>query len=53
MPAGRHVWLQVARGSVELNGHSLAQGDGAAVSDEKQLMLTGREKAEVLLFDLA
>ncbi|MGE0156345.1 MAG: pirin family protein [Geobacter sp.] len=53
MPAGRHVWLQVARGSVELNGHSLAQGDGAAVSDEHQLMLTGREKAELLLFDLA
>lgn len=53
MPAGRHVWLQVARGSVELNGHPLAQGDGAAVSDEKQLMVAGREKAELLLFDLA
>lgn len=53
MPAGRHVWLQVARGSVEVNGHPLAQGDGAAVSDEKQLMVAGREKVELLLFDLA
>lgn len=53
MPAGRHVWLQVARGSVELNGYPLAQGDGVAVSDEKQLMVAGREKAELLLFDLA
>jgi len=53
VPAGRHAWLQVARGSVEINGHHLEQGDGAAVSDENQLIITGKEKAEVLLFELA
>lgn len=51
--AGRHAWLQVARGVVALNGQELAQGDGAAVSDELSLTITGRESAEILLFDLA
>ena len=50
---GRHGWLQVARGTVELNGKRLAQGDGAAISDEKKLSIKGSENAEVLLFDLA
>jgi redox-sensitive bicupin YhaK (pirin superfamily) len=50
---GRHAWLQVARGAVTLNGRPLQEGDGAAVSDEEALELTGREAAEVLLFDLA
>ena len=49
----RHAWLQIAKGSVELNGKRLKQGDGAAVSDEEQLLLKGTEDAEVLLFDLA
>jgi len=47
-------WLQVARGSVEANGASLQQGDGAALSEENILRLTaGSEGAEVLLFELA
>ena len=49
---GRHAWLQVARGAVELNGERLEQGDGAAVSDEERITITGRGTAEVLLFDL-
>ena len=49
---GRHAWLQVARGAVELNGHALRQGDGAAVSDEQTLTIVGAEPAEILLFDL-
>jgi hypothetical protein len=50
---GRHAWAQVARGAVEINGRLLQQGDGAAVSDEAQLSIAGRETSEVLLFDLA
>jgi quercetin 2,3-dioxygenase len=50
---GRHAWLQVAKGAVELNGQTLNQGDGAAVSEEKQLAIKGNADAEVLLFDLA
>ena len=48
----RKAWLHVARGSVELNGKRLGAGDGAAIADERALLLSGGEKAEVLLFDL-
>ena len=51
--AGRHGWLQVAHGAVELNGQKLSQGDGAAISEETNLTIKGSEDAEVLLFDLA
>ena len=50
---GRHAWLQIAKGAVELNGNSLTQGDGAAISNEQELTVKGRESAEILLFDLA
>jgi len=50
---GRHGWLQVARGAVEVNGKQLGQGDGAAISEEKKVSIKGIENAEVLLFDLA
>ena len=49
----RHAYVQVARGSVKLNGQQLAEGDGAAISAEKTVELTGVKDAEVLLFDLA
>ena len=48
---GRHGWLHVARGSAVVNGIELRAGDGAAISDEKSLMIKG-DGAEVLLFDL-
>jgi redox-sensitive bicupin YhaK (pirin superfamily) len=50
---GRHAWIQVVRGSLDLNGLVLGAGDGAAVSDEARLALRGLEEAEFLLFDLA
>jgi redox-sensitive bicupin YhaK (pirin superfamily) len=49
----RHAYVQVARGSVTLNGAKLTTGDGAAISAEKSVELTGLDTAEVLLFDLA
>ena len=49
----RHAYVQVARGSVALNGEKLETGDGAAISGEQALELRGVDKAEVLLFDLA
>src|SRR5262249_3680962 len=51
--AGRHGWLQVARGAVAANGVELRQGDGAAISGESSLTITGADDSEVLLFDLA
>ena len=53
LPKERYGWLQVAKGSVELNGHKLKQGDGAAIGDEPNLSIKGSEDSEVLLFDLA
>ena len=50
---GRHAWVQVARGAVDLNGQPLAEGDGAAVSNEEALEIKATGNAEVLLFDLA
>src|SRR5215471_7125706 len=48
----RYAWLQVARGSLNVNGHNLTQGDGAAISREKSLKILASEEAELLLFDL-
>jgi len=51
--ATRFVWVQTAKGSVELNGQTLKQGDGAAISGEHQLTIKAGEESELLLFDLA
>ena len=52
--SGRHAWVQVVRGTVTLNGQALSEGDGAAVSDERRLDLTGGGSGgEALVFDLA
>jgi len=51
---GRYAWLQVARGALDVNGTTLAAGDGLAVSAAGLLELkAGAAGAEVLVFDLA
>jgi len=51
---GRLAWVHVANGAVNLNGHDLTAGDGAAISAEATLTLTGMsDETEVLLFDMA
>jgi redox-sensitive bicupin YhaK (pirin superfamily) len=51
---GRYAWVQVARGAVNVNGQDLTAGDGAAVSQERKLEISGKaDGSEVLLFDLA
>lgn len=53
LAAGRHAWIQVVKGSLEINGEFLNQGDGAAISDEKLLGINALEdETEFLLFDL-
>ena len=52
IPAGRHVWLQVLRGSVRLNEQSLETSDAVAVSDESSLLLQTDDHTELMLFDL-
>jgi len=56
LKTSRHAWVQIARGSISLNGETLEEGDGAALSDEPDLTFAGRggvAGAEFLLFDLA
>ncbi|WP_213805653.1 pirin family protein [Granulicella sp. dw_53] len=49
---GGYGWLQVARGSVTVQGHALKAGDGVAITAEKTLQISSDEGGEVLLFDL-
>lgn len=51
---GRRAWVQVARGSLTLNGQTLREGDGAAIERESAVTLAGVDDApaEALVFDL-
>jgi len=52
---GRFGWVQVARGDLLLNGLKLREGDGAAISEERELSFAGDgpSGSEFLFFDLA
>lgn len=50
---GRHAYLHVARGKVDLNGVQLGAGDGAKIAEESELRISAAADAEILLFDLA
>ncbi|MBI3252754.1 MAG: pirin family protein [Candidatus Omnitrophica bacterium] len=49
----RHAWIQVARGSVQVNGALLEQSDGAALTKEERLDVTAQSDSEILLFEMA
>lgn len=49
---GRAVWIQIARGSVKVNGEPLGRGDGVAITDEPVVTVEGDSESELLLFDL-
>ena len=49
---GRSGWVQVARGSVRLNGNELAAGDGVALRGAQTVSIDGIDGAEILLFDM-
>ncbi|PXX16326.1 hypothetical protein C7399_108133 [Paraburkholderia tropica] len=53
VPAGRRVYVQVARGVLEVNGERLDTGDAAMIEAETAVVLAKGEAAEVLLFDVA
>ncbi|MGE0594430.1 MAG: pirin family protein [Vicinamibacterales bacterium] len=48
----RYAYVHVVRGSVEVNGTRLSEGDGARLRGEPSVRLAGGTTAEVLLFDL-
>ena len=49
----RYAWVQATRGTIALNGHQLAAGDGAAVEAEETLQISTTSAGEALIFDLA
>ncbi|HYV74364.1 MAG TPA: pirin family protein [Candidatus Binatia bacterium] len=52
---GRHAWVQLISGELDVNGKRLKKGDGAAISREAKLTLSsvsGNGAAEFLAFDL-
>ena len=50
---GRHAWVQLISGSLDVNGETLNAGDGAAISEETALKIKALDdKTEFLLFDL-
>jgi hypothetical protein len=53
MAPGRRAWVQVVDGTIEVNGQTLAEGDGAAIADVGRLEFTTEGSGELLLFDLA
>jgi quercetin 2,3-dioxygenase len=56
LASGRHAWVQLINGRLDVNGTKLSKGDGAAISGETALQLAstgGNGSAEFLVFDLA
>lgn len=53
--ANRYGWVHVALGEVKVNDEVLKSGDGAAISKEDHVTISGNgsSTAEVLLFDMA
>ena len=49
----RRTWVQLARGSLRVNGQLLQAGDAMGLVGEALLLLDGGVGAEVLVFDLA
>ena len=53
LPADRHLWVQVVRGDIDVNGTALTAGDGLAASRETDFRFTsGAGPSEFLVFDL-
>jgi redox-sensitive bicupin YhaK (pirin superfamily) len=48
----RHAYVHVARGSLDLNGERLSEGDGARIRNAGLLRFDRGENGEVLVFDL-
>ena len=49
---GRQAWIQVATGTVEINGQNLNSGDAASFVDSANLEIKALSDSELLLFDL-
>jgi redox-sensitive bicupin YhaK (pirin superfamily) len=53
LAAGRHAWIQVARGEVSVDDVHLNAGDGLAASELTAIEIEAHQPSEILLFDLS
>jgi quercetin 2,3-dioxygenase len=49
---GNNAWIQLVKGTVEINDNRMTAGDGVAITDENKIEIKCIENAELLLFDL-
>lgn len=52
LPEGHKGWIQVAKGSVDVNGQRLETGDGLAITKGGKIAVSQGIEAEILYFDL-
>ncbi|BAZ03909.1 pirin family protein [Calothrix sp. NIES-3974] len=50
--ANRYGWVQVAQGTVNVNGIELYGGDGLEIRGAEHLEISSQDRGEILLFDL-
>jgi quercetin 2,3-dioxygenase len=48
----RKIWVQIVRGTVEVNGQAARAGDGLALEGETAVTIHATSEAELLLFDM-
>lgn len=48
----RHIWIQMIKGEVDIDGVSLLEGDGAAISELTTLHFHSKTDSEFLVMDL-
>ena len=48
----RHIWIQVIKGDVSVEGETLATGDGAGVTGLAEIKLNWTKGSEFIVFDL-
>lgn len=48
----RHLWVQVIKGEVKVDGTELSSGDGAGIKDVESVKLEWSKGAEFIFFDL-
>jgi redox-sensitive bicupin YhaK (pirin superfamily) len=52
LEAGRKAYVHLVRGALTVNGVALHTGDAALLANERSVVLTDGQGAEVLVFDL-
>jgi redox-sensitive bicupin YhaK (pirin superfamily) len=52
LQADRLTYVHLARGTLEVNGVSMKEGDALMLSEENLLEISAGQQAEVLVFDL-